>query len=539
MKEYHILFTGVGRRVELIQAFREAASCLNKKIKIYGSDITEWAPALAFCDYTRIVCKMKEKNYISELLEICKKDKIDLIIPTIDTDLNSLSLNKNRFEEIKTRVLISEPEKILLCRDKNYTSDFFRSCKVKAPITINNYKKYVGRYPCFIKPKDGSSSINAFKVKDKNEIKLYADLIKDYVIQPYIEGMEYTVDIFCDFGGMPVYITPRVRLAVRAGEVLKTKIDLDERIINECKKIIEKFKPCGPITVQLIREINTGEDYYIEINPRYGGGVPLSMKAGARSAETVLKLLSGQEVGYLNSRISDKAVYSRFDQSICVKNNKSEIKGVIFDLDDTLYSEKEYVKSGYSAVSEYLGNRSYKDKLWDYFKQGEQAIEKLLQEIGREKEKEDCINIYRNHKPQITIYNGAMKLIQWLNQKNIKVGIITDGRPEGQKNKIHALGLDDKITDIIITDNLGGIQFRKPDNTAFRIMQKKWNISYESMIYIGDNIDKDYLAVRQLGIRFWWFRNRDGIYWNENLQCQDNTFDSISSLSEEIMKQII
>ena len=84
------------------------------------------------------------------------------------------------------------------------------------------------------------------------------------------------------------------------------------------KKIIEAFKPCGPITVQLIRDDKTGEDYYIEINPRYGGGAPLSIKAGADSSDILLKLLHGEKIGYISGAAEDGATYSRFDQSIRV-----------------------------------------------------------------------------------------------------------------------------------------------------------------------------------------------------------------------------
>ena len=72
MREVRILFTGVGRRIELIQAFRQAALVLNVNLKIYGADMAGTAPALAYCDYTRKVCGMKDKNYISELVQICE-----------------------------------------------------------------------------------------------------------------------------------------------------------------------------------------------------------------------------------------------------------------------------------------------------------------------------------------------------------------------------------------------------------------------------------------------------------------------------------
>ena len=310
-----ILFTGVGRRVELVQAFREAALVLNKELKIYGADMDNTASALVFCDYQRKVVGMREAAYISNLLSICSEDKIDLVIPTIDTDLLVLSENKERFEAIGTKVLISAPDKIRICRDKNLTSQFFIDCGLHAPLPVNDWKKYNSGYPAFIKPKDGSSSINAFKVENEEELKLYSSQIGDYIIQPFVTGREYTIDIFCDWNGKPVYIVPRERLQVRAGEVLKTKIQLDNIFINEAKRLCKYFLPCGPLTVQAIRD-RDNIDWFIEINPRFGGGSPLSMKAGARSAEAILQLLDNEEI--IENKITDGAVYSRFDQSVCV-----------------------------------------------------------------------------------------------------------------------------------------------------------------------------------------------------------------------------
>ncbi len=83
----NILFTGVGRRIELLQAFRNAALVLNKNLKIFGADMEGTAPALSYCDYTRRVVAMKDTGYIDNLIQICTDDHIDLLIPTIDTDL--------------------------------------------------------------------------------------------------------------------------------------------------------------------------------------------------------------------------------------------------------------------------------------------------------------------------------------------------------------------------------------------------------------------------------------------------------------------
>ena len=309
-----ILFTSIGRRVELVQAFRAAAEKDLLNLIIYGGDMEDFAPALSFCDHAGKLQGIIEDSYIPTLVRICNDEEIDALIPTIDTDLLILAENKGKFG--KTKVLVSGADKIAICRDKRLTAEFFNSVGLKAHRPTDDYLKYRGGFPAFIKPRNGSSSIFAYRVNDCDELRAYAERVPDYIIQPFVDGTEYTVDIFCDFDGNPIFITPRIRLAVRAGEVLKTKILQDGEIINNIKTLVSEFHPCGPITVQLIREFHTGEDYYIEINPRFGGGAPLSMKAGANSARALLRLLSGEKLGFVSGAAQDGAVFSRFDQSV-------------------------------------------------------------------------------------------------------------------------------------------------------------------------------------------------------------------------------
>ena len=314
-----LLFTGVGRRVELMQAFRAAAERCRIPLTLYGADITDTAPALQFCDEAVFVPRIRDENYIPTLLEVCERERVDALVPTIDTDLLILAENRSRFAKIGTKAVISAPEKVSICRDKRRTADYFESVGLKSPHPVDDADKYDGGYPAFIKPKDGSSSIFAYKVNTPEELKAYAGQVPDYIIQPFVAGTEYTVDAFCDFDGKPLLITPRIRLAVRSGEVLKTQIAQDDTIISEMKRLLADFKPCGQITVQLIRDEKTGEDHYIEINPRFGGGAPLSIKAGADSAEMLLRLLTGERLSYRGKVAEDGAVYSRFDQSVRVK----------------------------------------------------------------------------------------------------------------------------------------------------------------------------------------------------------------------------
>lgn len=261
------------------------------------------------------------------------------------------------------------------------------------------------------------------KLRIKKELQVYASQIDDNIVQPFISGRKFTIDKFCDYEGNPIYITPRECLQVRTGEVLKTQIFMDETMIEESIRLCKSFKPCGPMTVQLIQDSNTKDNFYIEINPRFGGGAPLSMKAGARSLETLLKLISNEKIDYQRNASCDKAIYSRFDQSVCILegDDTQPIKDVIFDLDDTLYSEKDYIRSGYKKIANHLGREDAFEKLWNYFVEGKQAIDEYLSELGEETRKEECLKIYREQIPNICLYDGVLETIKNLKNRGIKI----------------------------------------------------------------------------------------------------------------------
>ena len=543
-----ILFTSVGRRVELLTAFREAADRLDEPLLLCGTDITGDAPALRVCDRYFLTSRIRSDSYIPELLDICGREKIDLLIPTIDTDLLVLSENREKFEEIGTRVLISAPDKIRICRDKRNTAAFFISCGVRSPLPVDRADAYEGGFPCFIKPRDGSSSINAHRADSEEELALYASTVPDYIIQPFVSGREYTIDIFCDFDGKPVYITPRERIQVRSGEVIKTAVVQDEVMIGEAERIVAGFHPVGPITVQLIRDEQTGEDWFIEINPRFGGGSPLSMLAGADSAEAALLLLRGETPGYRREAAADGLEFSRFDRAFVSAGNEpvkvldySEIPGlaegldvVLFDLDDTLYDETDYVKSGFAEAARLaageLSGRTEEELfgfLWEAYQSGRAPVDELADLLYKERRdgplpeeiKRILLSAYRDHAPEIRLKDGAEAVLSALSERGIRIGIVTDGRPGGQRAKLKALGLSDdpRIAEVISTDELAGGSgrgriFRKPNPLAFEIMRARFGTAFCRMAYVGDNAGKDFIAPARLGMKCILLRNPRGLY---------------------------
>lgn len=193
-------------------------------------------------------------------------------------------------------------------------------------------------------------------------------------------------------------------------------------------------------------------------------------------------------------------------------------KVVLFDLDDTLYSEKEYVKSGYKQIAEICPeiNNMYL-KLWDAFQNGEKAINFVLknENLYSDKKLYDCLEVYREQKPEISLYPDVADMLSNLKNRGLKLGIITDGRPNGQHSKIKALGLERYFDKIIITDELGGVEYRKPNPQAFREMKEFFSVKYSEMVYIGDNIEKDFIAPDKLGMAAIFFENHDGLYCSD------------------------
>ena len=192
-----------------------------------------------------------------------------------------------------------------------------------------------------------------------------------------------------------------------------------------------------------------------------------------------------------------------------VENHIDGLEAVIFDLDDTLYSEKDYVQSGYRKIAAHFEKPELANQMWSIFLRGGKAIDEVLEANGIAGRKDEALYVYRFQEPDIQLYSGVAEMIARIHETK-KVGIITDGRPEGQWAKLRAL--DICVDEVIVTDELGGISFRKPNKAAFRLMQERMHTPFEKMCYIGDNTEKDFIAPEQLKMRTIWFRNPNGLY---------------------------
>lgn len=318
----NILILSAGRRVELVNCFKRAKERLGIEGAIVAADCSDLAPALYFADQRAIVPRISEgMEYVDAIIDICNREEICLIVPTIDTELMLLSENKAYIEKnTKAKLLVSDIDVIKVCRDKTNTQRFLEEHGFKVPRMLTEEEINTGNvdFPLFIKPLDGSSSMNAFKVRNEKELFAYLKLIDKPIVQEFMEGVEYTIDAFLDFDSTIITMVPRIRIATRSGEIAKGKIVRDEEITADVRRLLTELKPIGHITVQCMKTKRGVE--YIEINPRFGGGAPMSIMAGADSCENLYRLVRGEKLSYTDD-YRENVTFLRFDSSIMLDEN--------------------------------------------------------------------------------------------------------------------------------------------------------------------------------------------------------------------------
>lgn len=321
----NILFTCIGRRVSLLKSFRNTGTRLGIQVIIFGTDTTSLSPALQLCDNSFIVKLVHHPDYLKELLRIVKINKIDLLVPTVDLDLKLLAANRDKFARFGCYVLVSTTKVIDICQDKRKTYKFLLKHGFDTPVTMSVRTALAKKkldWPCFLKPWDGYASRGNAVVRNRKELAFFSKKIPNCIIQQFIEGTEYTCDVFVDLDMQVRCVVPRKRIEVRSGEVSKGQVVKNPSIMRLSAKLVEKLG-AGPgvITIQLIVN-HDNKVKFIEINPRFGGGVPLSIKAGANFPKWILQQLVGRKANISFDGFKDKLTMLRFDGEVWIENPK-------------------------------------------------------------------------------------------------------------------------------------------------------------------------------------------------------------------------
>ena len=334
-----VLFTCIGRRVSLLRSFQGAAQKLRLATCFCGTDVSPSSPALQLCDRAFLVEPTTDARYIEQLLYLVREHAVSLVVPTVDLDLGLLARQKPQFEELGCRVLVSEPDVVDACQDKRRTFGFLTKNGFGTPATLSVRQTLAAdrrgklTWPCFLKRWDGYASRDNAVVHDARELRFYARRIPNALCQEFMEGTEYTCDAYVDFDLRVRCVVPRRRIEARAGEVSKGQVVKDPEIMGQARRVVELLG-AGPgvITLQLF-VAKDGRIRFTEVNPRLGGGAPLSIRAGADFPKWILQELTGQRprIGFNN--FTDGLLMLRYDAEVWVQ--ESDLRGTKVILPDT------------------------------------------------------------------------------------------------------------------------------------------------------------------------------------------------------------
>lgn len=313
----NILITSAGKRCELLLEFQRELKLYYPDAKVFTVDCNpEMAPACRLSDGAFTVPKVTSPNYIDEILQLSRLEDVRIIIPTIDTELIVLSQNIEKFTSEGITIMVSDESFISICRDKRKTMDLFIRLGIRNPMPRDKFKPL---FPMFAKPYDGSLSTNIHILRSNDD--LTEEILNDpkLMFMEYIDKTEYkefTVDMYYGSDHHVKSIVPRERIEIRSGEVNKgaTRKNYLVEYLKERMSYIPGVRGC--ICMQLFYRERDNDVVGIEINPRYGGGYPLSYYAGANFPAMMIKeYIEGVGINYSDDW-QNNTIMLRYDSQV-------------------------------------------------------------------------------------------------------------------------------------------------------------------------------------------------------------------------------
>lgn len=294
----NILILSCGTRNKIIQYFKNE---LGDNGKVLATDSSKLAPALYEADEHFIVPRIDEPGYLERILDICKENNISGVLSLIDPELSILSKNKQKFLDIDTVPIVSDYNIIERSFNKFNFNQFlgnndFNSmkCYIDLEKFFKDYNNKVIDFPVFVKPVEGSASININKVNSKEELELLFSRYDNLMIQEYMDGTEYGVDVYIDLiSNEPVSIFIKEKIKMRAGETDKSVSVKDDNLSSLVKEFVEVSGYKGIIDIDIF-EVD-GNYYISEVNPRFGGGYPHAYEVGVNVPKQIINNLNNVE----------------------------------------------------------------------------------------------------------------------------------------------------------------------------------------------------------------------------------------------------
>jgi carbamoyl-phosphate synthase large subunit len=309
--------TAGSRRVPLVHAFRNALRSTGLRGHVIVTDVDPLSPAVHVADRSYRVPMSTDPDYVPELLSICENEGVRLVVPTIDDELPLLGAARDQFRAIGAMVAASPADTARLCNDKYATCHHLIASGVAAAQTWTvDTLPATPPLPLFIKPRSARGGVGAFAISSARELEFFASYVPDPVIQECLQGPEFTIDVMCDLAGRPLSIVPRERRVIRAGVMDRGRTVKSPGLIALAEAACAAIPFIGPINIQC--RMRGDEPVIFEINPRFSGGIPLTIQAGADFPRMLVRLAVGGRVEPRIGAFRDGLWMTSFESSFFV-----------------------------------------------------------------------------------------------------------------------------------------------------------------------------------------------------------------------------
>jgi len=287
-RDYAVLLTGVGKRYDIVSAFRQHAVTV-------AADPNPLAPAQYAADHRYAVPRIDSPDYVPMLQEICERHDVRAVVPLTDLDLEVLAAAR---ESGALPAFVPDPAIATATFDKYETHRLLERLSLPSPPTVLPGEP-VPYYPAMVKPRRGSGARSIHPAPDAEAVTFFVRYVEEPVmVQKLMNGPEFSIDTLSDLGGRCLNAIPRTMIESRGGESIKGTVIAEPELIELGRRVSEAIGARGPCTIQVFRDSEVGLGI-TDVNTRFGGAFPAPMYAalpGRTYPELIVRMAGGEQI---------------------------------------------------------------------------------------------------------------------------------------------------------------------------------------------------------------------------------------------------
>jgi carbamoyl-phosphate synthase large subunit len=264
--------------------------------RVIAGDCAPLSVGFVFADAAYVLPRADAPQYVDALLDVCQRERVDVFLPALDEELLLVAEQRERFDAISTKVIVSSLDTLRVCVDKLQTYNAFREHGIPTiPTVPASDATGFATFPAIVKPRRGRGSSGVHVARTPAELAFFAQYVRDAVIQPFIVGTEFTVDVLADQASELKIVSPRKRLATDSGISSKGITAWHDEMVSYVRRIVDRLRIVGPANIQCF-VTTEGQLLFSEINARLAGTCILSVAAGVPLLEGVCAMAVSSEI---------------------------------------------------------------------------------------------------------------------------------------------------------------------------------------------------------------------------------------------------